>query len=253
MLKILVIQFSTDASKEHAQKCFRETCPNAGFDFFDAINGNFTAIDLDQYCGVILGGSGQYYLSQGDGADSWLLKVFKLLDILLEKNIPTLGICFGSQIIALHQGGTIVREPAMQETGTFETYLFDSAINDPIFLGVPRMFAVQLAHKDTFVGLPSMLIQLSKSDRVACNVFRVSGKPVWAVLFHPELNLESVKVRAAMFPSYIHTTEGVPDALNLLFRESPEAGLVLQNFVNFAQKSLMVELPALSAKTHASS
>jgi GMP synthase-like glutamine amidotransferase len=234
MQKILVIQFSLDQSKEHAQECFKETCPQADFVFFNAIEDDFTQINLENFSGVIVGGSGQFYLSKGDGHDTWLPKVFKLVDTIFATDIPALGICFGSQILAMHQGAQIVSDPAMHEAGTLESSLLEDAAADIIFSNVPGKFMAQFGHKDTPINLPDHFVILSKSEKVFCNAFRVGNKKIWGVLFHPELSSTRTKERMAMFPSYVGEAENFEDYVNRIVQDSPETGKILSNFVRVA-------------------
>lgn len=236
MNKVLVVQFSVDSSKEHAQKCFKNICSDADFVFFNAILDNFNTINLDDFVGIVLGGSGQFYLSKGDGENTWLPKVFNLLDRVVEKNIPTMGICFGSQILALHQGGKVVCDPAMQETGTFEVELSQDAEEDPIFSQLPQKFMVHLGHKDTPSDLPPHIIPLAKSSKVPWSAFRVAGKKIWGFMFHPELDKETMRERMAMFPSYVQDGEDFDNYLSRIVKDTPETAKILSIFARLEAK-----------------
>jgi GMP synthase (glutamine-hydrolysing) len=229
--KILVIQFSLDKSREHAQLCLRESCPEAQLFFVNAVENDISQINVEDYDGVILGGSGQYYLSSGDGLDSWLVPVFNFLDIVFEKNIPTIGICFGCQILALYQGGKVVRDENLRQSGSLENYILAGATTDPIFSNLPAMFLANFGHKDTPVDLPDHLVPLTKSDRVSCTAFRVADKKVWGVLFHPELNSQRNKERLAMLPDYADNVEDLQSFIDKTTKETPEANRLLLAFI----------------------
>lgn len=229
--KILVIQFSLDESREHAQLCLRESCPEAELVFVNAVENDVSQINPEKYDGVILGGSGQYYLSNGDGLDSWLAPVFKFLDVVFEKNIPTIGICFGCQILALYQGGKVVRDENLRQSGSLESYVLLGATTDPIFSNLPEKFLANFGHKDTPIDLPDHLVPLTKSDKVSCTAFRVAEKKVWGVLFHPELNSERMRERLVMSPSYAGNVEDLKQYIDMAVKESPEANGLLAAFV----------------------
>lgn len=229
--KILVIQFSLDKSREHAQLCLRESCPNAELTFINAVENDVSEINPENYNGVILGGSGQYYLSKGDGLDSWLTPVFKFLDIVFEKNIPTVGICFGCQILALYQGGKVVRDENLRQSGSLESYVLSGASTDPIFSNLPATFLANFGHKDTPINLPDHFVPLTKSDKVSCTAFRVADKKIWGILFHPELNSHRNRERLAMLPDYMGNAQDLNEYIENAVKETPEANRLLAAFV----------------------
>lgn len=229
--KILVIQFSLDKTREHAQLCLRESCPEAELVFVNAVENDVSQINPEIYDGVILGGSGQYYLSKGDGLDSWLAPVFKFLDIVFEKNIPIIGICFGCQILALYQGGKVVRDENLQQVGSLESYVLSGATSDPIFSNLPEKFLANFGHKDTPINLPDHLVPLTKTDNVPCTAFRVADKKVWGIMFHPELNSQRNKERLAMVPDYAGNVEDLNRFIDSMVKETPEANTLLATFV----------------------
>ncbi len=229
--KILVIQFSLDRTREHAQLCLRESCPEAELTFINAVENDVSQINPGVYDGVILGGSGQYYLSNGDGLDSWLAPVFKFLDVVFKKNIPTIGICFGCQILALYQGGKVVGDENLRQVGSLTSYVLSGAITDPIFSNLPEKFLANFGHKDTPINLPDHLVPLTKSDKVSCTAFRVADRKVWGIMFHPELNYERNKERLAMVPHYAGNVEDLNLFIDSMVKETPEANTLLAAFV----------------------
>ena len=229
--KILVIQFSLDKTREHAQLCLRESCPEAELVFVNAVENDVSQINPEAYDGVILGGSGQYYLSNGDGLDTWLAPVFKFLDVVFEKNIPTIGICFGCQILALYQGGKVVRDENLRQAGSLESYVLSGATSDPIFSNLPEKFLANFGHKDTPVNLPDHLVPLTKTDKVPCTAFRVADKKVWGIMFHPELNSQRNRERLAMVPDYAGNIESLKQYMNDNIKETPEANTLLATFI----------------------
>ncbi len=231
MKKILVIQFSLDKTREHAQLCLRESCPEAELVFVNAVETDVSQINPEDYNGVILGGSDQFYLSNGDGLDSWLVPVFKFLDVIFKKNIPTIGICFGCQILALYQGGKVVRDENLRQAGSLESYVLSGATTDPIFSNLPEKFLANFGHKDTPINLPDHLVPLTKSDKVPCTAFRVADKKVWGIMFHPELTYQRNRERLAMVPDYAGSIENLKQYMNDNIKETPEANTLLAAFV----------------------
>lgn len=231
MKKVLVVQFTSGVAQEHAQRCFMDSCPDTSFIFVHGVESDCSQIDLADISHIIIGGSGAFYLSQGDGATTWLPSIFSLLDNAFEKNIPVLGICFGFQILALHQGARVVHNADAEEVGTFLTYCYPAAASDTLFSALPQQFFSQLIHKDVVEALPSSIEQLSYSDRVQCSGFKVAGRSAWGVLFHPELTAQTARERLSMFPEYIQEETGSVDQfIKTHIAESPETSKLLQVF-----------------------
>ncbi|MEK7084140.1 MAG: type 1 glutamine amidotransferase [Patescibacteria group bacterium] len=248
MKKILVVQFRTDQSEAHEQKCFCEQFPDVEFEFFNAITGSFSNDLLAGIASVIFGGSGEFYLGQGAGKDTWLPKANTLIDEMLARDVPFLGLCFGCQMLALHQGARIVKDPAMEEIGAVAVTPLPSAEHDPLFANLPSQFPVHVAHKETAVDLPGHLIPLAHSEKVACQAFRVQGKRAWGVLFHAELDKKLMTERFFLYydNGRKEYAEGGVEEIVGQFRETREAGEVLRRFVVFISQKSLVKKPALS-------
>jgi GMP synthase (glutamine-hydrolysing) len=231
MKKVLVVQFTSGVAQEHAQRCFIDSCPDTTFAFVHGVESDCSQIDLADISHIIIGGSGAFYLSQGDGATTWLPSIFSLLNNAFEKDIPILGICFGFQILALHQGARVVHNADAEEIGTFLTYSYPAAANDKLFSVLPQQFFSQLIHKDVIEAPPSSIERLSYSDRVQCNGFKVAGRSAWGVLFHPELTAQTARERLSMFPEYIQAETGSVDQfIQSHIIESPETSKLLRVF-----------------------
>ena len=80
----------------------------------------------------------------------------------------------------------------------------------------------------------SWCLNLVESDLSANQAFRVSDKPIWAVQFHPELDMDTNKDR------FLHYLEGYAGNMSnsereeqlSAFRPSPEASTVLKAFLD---------------------
>ncbi|MFH1286237.1 MAG: gamma-glutamyl-gamma-aminobutyrate hydrolase family protein [Candidatus Magasanikbacteria bacterium] len=228
--KILFVQFRTDVSLAHEQLCVNEMLglKDGELVFVNAIEIDVTTVDLTDVAGIVLGGCGEFYLTREDGIGSWRDATMRFLDTVLEKNIPLFATCFGFQFLALHEGAIIVQDLDAAETGTFEISLLDGARDDELFKDLPERFWAQLGHKDILTDVPDHLIPLACSEKVAVQAFRFKGKPVWGLLFHAELNKQSMIERLDLYPDY--ADEIIETKKNL--QETPEAGGILKKFVS---------------------
>ena len=57
---------------------------------------------------------------------------------LVERGIPTLGICYGHQLLAHALGGEVGDNPNGREFGTVTVELTAEAADDPLLGGLPR-------------------------------------------------------------------------------------------------------------------
>jgi len=224
--KILVLQTRTNHTEAHEQECLTEAYKNLNVQFIykNTVHDDLTLDILIGIDAVIIGGSGQYYFSQDN---EWKPKMDHFIHHTIEKGIPILGICFGFQAIALQQGAKVTKDESMRESGVFEMTLLNRATEDPLYIGLPQSFPVPLAHKETIIDFPDHLEILSKSERVACQSFRIRDKEVWGVLYHPEMTKQRMQERFDMSPEYSEETQDISKYL----KDTPEANEVLTRFI----------------------
>lgn len=136
---------------------------------------------LDGYGGlIVLGGPmGVYESSQYPH-----LKVeMQLIEEALRKNIPILGICLGSQLLA-HALGAKVYKATTMEIGWLDLHL--TGHHDPLFAEFNRTEKVFQLHQDTF-ELPKGSVQLARSDLHEGQAFRFGDK-CYGLQFHLEVD-----------------------------------------------------------------
>jgi GMP synthase-like glutamine amidotransferase len=102
---------------------------------------------------------------------------------IAETGLPILGICAGMEVLALIAGGRVIPCP---EIGMTEVRVTAS---DPIF-PEPRPFEAYELHENACT-LPPGYHALAESDR-CIQVFRDPDRPVYGVMFHPEVRNEWV-------------------------------------------------------------
>jgi GMP synthase (glutamine-hydrolysing) len=139
--------------------------------------------NLEQYSGVISLGAHAGVLEEEK--HPWMSHERKIMKWALETETPTLGLCFGSQLLASAAGGRIYKA----ETGEFawtKVNMLPEAAHDPV-LGVLGETADAFQfHYDSF-DLPKDAVLLGESDGTI-EAFRV-GSSAWATQFHPEVGL----------------------------------------------------------------
>ena len=133
---------------------------------------------------VILGGPIGVYETQDY---PFLQEEINLLKVRLEKNLPTLGICLGAQLIAAALGGKVYSGHT-KEIGWSKLNLA-SVENNP--LQALEDIQVLHWHGDTF-DLPAQAELLASSNLYPHQAFRV-GNHILALQFHPEIASDSLE------------------------------------------------------------
>ena len=140
---------------------------------------NLVPIDLLTYSGIIiLGGPMSVYDNY-----VYLKNEQKLIKKAVDMNIPTLGICLGSQLIAEAMGGKVY-PGNLKEIGWHDIEITENGSKD-IFNGITTLKnTVFQWHGDTF-ELPESAIILAKSDTYV-QAFRI--KTAIGIQFHIEVD-----------------------------------------------------------------
>jgi GMP synthase (glutamine-hydrolysing) len=96
--------------------------------------------------------------------------------------IPTLGICYGAQLMALELGGEVDR------TGTseFGKTDLDDAVG-ALFNGLPSHQTVWMSHRDTVVAPPAGAEITGRSASTPVAAFEDPDRRLYGVQFHPEV------------------------------------------------------------------
>ena len=118
----------------------------------------------------------------------YLLNEQKLIKKSVDKNIPVLGICLGSQLIAKALGGTVY-SGSKKEIGFYTDIEIDT--NSRLFSGIDSPMTVFHWHGDTFT-LPENSIRLAQSKNYENQAFQL--KSAVGLQFHLEVDKTTVNL-----------------------------------------------------------
>lgn len=238
-MKVLLLQarYSDDPALGEEVSSFARAC-GLDIDAFrchDLLTGPPDLEVLSTTDVLMIGGSGDFYLSQGDLPR--LEETLVFLRQVVDRGHPTFASCFGYQCMVLALGGELTYDPPAMEVGTFDLRLTDHGRQDELFGALPPVFSAQLGHKDRALQPAAGTINLARSELCALQALRVPGKPIWATQFHPELDREANHGR---FKRYLdgYSTELPPQELervHLRFKESTEASRLLPHFLRLVE------------------
>lgn len=192
-------------------------------------------LDLDDYSGIIVGGSPFTSSIPHEHKSDTQLRVEAelggLLDRLWERDFPFFGACYGVGTLARHIGGVIDGTYAEPISAPVIT-LTDEGRRDPVLAGMPESFQAFVGHKEACTHLPGTAVILASSEHCPVQMFRVRTN-LYGTQFHPELTLGPLVERMEV---YRHAGYFEPEEFEDIRREVSaadvsHAGTVLRNFV----------------------
>jgi len=136
---------------------------------------------------ILSGGPASVY---ADGAPRVDPRIFEL-------GIPTLGICYGAQLMALDLGGRVDRTDA-SEFGKTPLQADESAL----LKDTPSQQTVWMSHRDTVVAAPEGARVVATSPSTPVAAFESRARGLYGVQFHPEV---------------VHTPHGMSVLKNFLY------------------------------------
>jgi GMP synthase-like glutamine amidotransferase len=179
MSDVLVVQNTRIESSGY----LGELLSRDGFDI-TSINAKHEIIPNKKFSLVVILGAPE---SANDNFP-YLIEEQQLIKNSVEKNIPVLGICLGSQLIAKTFGAKIYSGPK-KEIGFYNDLKISS--DSTFFSGFQNPFTVFHWHGDTF-DLPQGALRLASSEHYPNQAFQY--KSAIGLQFHLEVNEEMVNL-----------------------------------------------------------
>jgi GMP synthase (glutamine-hydrolysing) len=148
--------------------------------------------DVEQLGGIIITGSSSMVTDE----EHWSEKTVQWLKHILELNIPTLGVCYGHQLLAKALGGSVDWNPKGRQIGQVEVDLTVGADDDVLFLSLesPENETIKLiaTHQQSVLDLPKHVTILATTKLDEHHSFRY-GKYIWGTQFHPEFTTDIIQ------------------------------------------------------------
>lgn len=141
-----------------------------------------------------------------------------LLRAALAEDLPVLGVCLGSQLIAKAAGARVRRAP-WKEIGWCPLALTPEGRRDPLLRGLGPEFPVFQWHGDTF-DLPPGGLLLARSP-VGHQAFRL-GNRIYALQFHLEVTASLIETWLETYADELAALKGEVDPQAVLARVPTE-------------------------------
>lgn len=180
-------------------------------------------------------------------------------------NIPVLGICWGSQVLAYLSGENIYKNPKGPEVGLVPIKVTKDAIDDVLFREIKKggkirsityddgtiysplpnysrieegVFFGYENHKYDIKALPKYgrfaCVLLAEGDHTKIQAFKFHNFPIWGIQFHPEHNPKSIKGVIAWRKGEGQIPKDKRFPIDIVYddgsRGTPEAVRILLNF-----------------------
>lgn len=170
---IYLVRSEPDPDSEYHCDALASLLPDART--VDFVNGD--RVPLADADGVVLSGStaGVYEADERP----WIRDQEALVRELVERSIPTLGVCFGHQVVNTALGGSV------EAVGTTAGVVKATLEDDPLFAGVsPVVVAI---HGDVVTTVGADLTVIASAEHAPVFATRHRDAPLWTVQFHPEI------------------------------------------------------------------
>lgn len=177
--------------------------------------------DPDRFDVVIVTGS---YARIGDDSD-WIETLQRYIRKRVAARRPTVGVCFGHQLVASALGGSVDSLPD-GAAGYRQVELTEDGREHTLFDDVPDQFETFLWHLDHVTNVPDGATVLARRGETVQS-FALQDAPVVGIQFHPEVTPRLARELAAQAdastPSGDAIAETIPDG-------PAEPGRVSQQF-----------------------
>jgi len=185
----------------------------------------------EKLTGIIITGSPAMVTDQ----DEWLIYTQKWLNQILDFSIPTLGVCFGHQLLADLLGGQVAYNKKGRNLGVSEFSFSENASSDSLLKSISHhssipTFASHLQHVKT---LPKSATLLGSCELDENHAFRAE-EVLWGLQFHPEWNIDITRTYIQARSEAL-IKEGVdPDKKINQLQTCHQSYSLLAQFANFA-------------------
>ena len=185
---------------------------------------------LNEVDTLFIGGAGKHSATQDY---PWTEPLHDLVRHAVDRRLPTLGSCWGHQVIARALDGEVIHDPDRPELGCGWVQLTDAGAEDPLFGRFPARFRANMGHHDRVVELPPGTTELAENDQPN-QAFRLNDAPLYGTQFHSELDADRERERILVYREYYRSAlpdeETVQRVLNNL-ADTTEVDNLLYDFL----------------------
>ncbi len=170
---LAVNNYPTRERFERLERCLRDNGARVtSVSWAEATPRLFSSFD-----GVVLSGSPDM-MSERKAQ----VKFSKEIGAIRDTQVPTLGVCFGHQMMAYAFGAKVVMDSRHVLMMVRTTVLEE----DPLFAGLPRSVMLLESRQEVVKSIPDGFRLLAKSSTTKIAAMKHETLPLYGVQFHPE-------------------------------------------------------------------
>lgn len=171
--------------------------------------------DFDRYSGVFISGSPYNYLTpeREKPAEQALLEssLLAICKVLIDRDFPTLGLCYGLQVLAVAAGGTLSTAYS-EDMQPMEITLNGAGMADPVTGRLPHTFLGYVAHSESIEQIPADMEVLASSPSCPVQLARIKSN-IYGTQHHPEIDRDGIAIRVNQYIGVYFTKEEHPAVL----------------------------------------
>lgn len=239
---VLVFQFrENDQARAQERTCIARELGDGVETTFLNVASDADAADIpaavSHYDGFVLGGSGDFDFDGNRSltdpyrqmSQQLLARMRPAFDYIFRYDLPTLGICYGHQLIGAYTGTAVVYSADQKKSKTHPVVMNIHPDDDPLLAGLPHQFVAHYGHKDVLAAVPETATLLMHSGDHTCRVSALRyQRHIYTTQFHPELRFADMVARIEQSPGYL--PEGV--SIEEVFQEDDTSNRILHNFAS---------------------
>lgn len=193
---------------------------------------------IEQIAAIIITGSHAMVTKR----EEWSSPLMQWLRDIRYKQIPTLGICYGHQLIAEAFGGKVGDHPKGMEIGTTKIQLTEEGSQDRLLAILHDTFYGHVAHRQTVLELPKEARILAYNQFEPYHAY-VLDNHIWGIQFHPEFSGEIMDAYIVQQQEKLLAEGHSIQALRESVCDHPFGRFLLDQFINLTE--LQVTSPSI--------
>ena len=172
--------------------------------------------------------------------DPWVAEAHASVRALATAQIPMLGLCFGSQLLASALiGSEQVFKRGDRHTGYGDVEFTEAGRLDALTKDFPRRVRTFHWHGDEIkADHPDMLI-LARSGMCGNQIWKWQHGPVWGVQPHPEMDRNQICQFMAQNRAWFLAEGKDVDALSANAEENEQLGVIFERFMAIVRQRLV--------------
>ena len=190
----------------------------------------------EQLTGIIITGSPAMVTER----DDWLYHTQQWLEQSMAFNIPTLGVCFGHQLLADLLGGQVAYNPKGRNLGHSEFVFSKHASSDPLLNQVSQQTSITTlaSHLQHVKTLPQSATLLGSCELDENHAFRAEDV-LWGLQFHPEWNQDITQTYIQARRENLLEEGADPEKMMAELQPSKQAYGLLATFAEIVKSQLL--------------